>query len=89
MALGARGSAVIRMVLNEVLILTGVGVALALPATWWLGKLLESQLYGVTPRDPVTLALSALFLFAVTILAGAVPALRASRLSPTTVLRYE
>lgn len=89
MALGARGSAVIRMVLNEVLILTGVGVAVALPSAWWLGKLLESQLYGVTPRDPVTMAISALLLFAVTVLAGAVPALRASRLSPTTVLRYE
>ena len=89
MALGARGSAIIRMVLNEVLILTGVGVAVALPSAWWLGKLLESQLYGVTPRDPVTMAVSALLLFAVTILAGAVPAVRASRLSPTTVLRYE
>jgi predicted lysophospholipase L1 biosynthesis ABC-type transport system permease subunit len=89
MALGASGSAVIRMMLNEVLTLTGVGVAVALPSVWWLGKLLESQLYGVTPRDPVTMAVSALLLFAVTILAGAVPAVRASRLSSTTVLRYE
>ena len=89
MALGARGSSVIRMVLKEVLMLTSVGVAVALPSAWWLGKLLESQLYGVTPRDPVTISVSALFLFAVTILAGAVPAVRASRLSPTTVLRYQ
>jgi predicted lysophospholipase L1 biosynthesis ABC-type transport system permease subunit len=89
MALGARASSVIRMVLKEVLILTGVGVAIALPSAWWLSKLLESQLYGVAPRDPVTMAASAFFLVAVTILAGAVPAVRASRLSATTVLRYE
>jgi ABC-type antimicrobial peptide transport system permease subunit len=89
MALGARGSSVIRMVLKEVLILTSLGVAIALPSVWWLGKLIESQLYGVTPRDPVTLSLSAFLLFAVTILAGAVPAVRASRLSPTTVLHYQ
>jgi len=60
-----------------------------LPSTWWLGKLLESQLYGVAPRDPVIIAVSALLLLAVTILAGAVPAVRASRVSPVTVLRYE
>jgi predicted permease len=89
MALGARGSSVIRMVLKEVLILTGVGIAVALPSIWWLSKLLESQLYGVATRDPVTISVSAVFLFAVTILAGSVPAVRASRLSPTTVLRYE
>jgi len=89
MALGARGSSVIRMVLREVLILTGVGVAVALPSAWWLGKLVESQLYGMTPHDPVTITLSALSLLAVTILAGAVPAVRASRLSPATVLRDE
>jgi predicted permease len=89
MALGARRSSVIRMVLNEVLILTVVGVVVALPSAWWLGKLLESQLYEVAPRNPVTMAVSAVLLFAVTLLAGAVPALRASRLSPATVLRYE
>jgi len=89
MALGARGSSVIRMVLKEVLILTGVGVVIALPSAWWLGALLESQLYGVAPHDPVTIAMSALSLLAVTILAGAVPAVRASRLSPATVLRDE
>ena len=89
MALGARRSSVIRMVLKEMLLLTGVGVAVAVPSAWWLGKLLESQLFGVAPRDPVTIALSAISLLAVTILAGAVPAVRASQLSPTTVLRYE
>ncbi len=77
------------MVLKEVLVLTGAGIAIALPSAWWLSKFLESQLFGVAPRDSVTIALATLSLLAVTTLAGAVPALRASRLSPTSVLRYE
>ena len=89
MALGARGRTVIGMVLKEVLNLTGAGIAIALPSAWWLSTFLESQLFGVAPRDPVTIALATLSLIAVTTFAGAVPALRASRLSPTSVLRYE
>ncbi|HJS73015.1 MAG TPA: FtsX-like permease family protein, partial [Vicinamibacteria bacterium] len=89
MALGAQGRSVVGMVLKEVAILAGLGVALALPLAWWLSKLVESQLYGVAPRDPVTLALSTLGLLAVALAAGAVPALRASWVSPTSVLRYE
>ena len=75
--------------LREVMVLTAVGVALALPCAWALGRFIESQLYGVAPRDPVTLALATLALVAVTTLAGARPALRASRLNPVSVLRYE
>jgi ABC-type antimicrobial peptide transport system permease subunit len=89
MALGARGDMVVSMVLKEVLILTGIGVAVAMPAAWWLAALVESQLFGVAPRDPVTIALATLGLLSVAIAAGAVPALRASRVNPTSVLRYE
>ena len=89
MALGARGSSIVRMVLKEVLILTGVGVAVAVPSALWMGKLIESQLYGVASRDPFTMVVSAFLLLSVTVLAGAVPAIRASRLSPSSVLRYE
>jgi predicted permease len=88
-ALGARGSSIIRMVLKEVLILTGIGIAIAVPSALWMGKLIESQLFGVPSRDPFTMVVAAFFLFSVTVLAGAVPALRASRLSPSSVLRYE
>ena len=89
MALGARGGSVVRMVLSEVLVLTAIGVAVALPAAWWLVTLLESQLYGVAPRDPLTMVVATLSLIAVTLTAGALPALRASRLNPIAVLRYE
>jgi predicted lysophospholipase L1 biosynthesis ABC-type transport system permease subunit len=89
MALGAQGRSVVGMVLKEVAILAGLGVGIAVPLAWWLSKLVESQLYGVAPRDPVTLAASTLGLLAVALGAGAVPALRASWVSPVSILRYE
>jgi ABC-type antimicrobial peptide transport system permease subunit len=89
MALGARGGSVVGMVLKEVAILAAAGVGIALPLAWWLSELVESQLYGVAPRDPFTLALATLGLLSVALAAGAVPALRASRVSPVSVLRYE
>ncbi len=89
MALGAQGRSVVSMVLKEVALLAGLGVGIALPLAWWLSKLVESQLYGVAPRDPVTLSLATLGLLTVAFAAGAVPALRASRVSPVSVLRYE
>jgi predicted permease len=89
MALGAASTRVMRSVLVEVLALAGVGVALALPATWFLTKLVESQLYGVEPRDPLSFAVAVGGLLAVAIVAGALPARRASRVDPAEVLRYE
>ena len=89
MALGAKGASVVRMVLKEVAILAGIGVGVALPLAWWLSELVRSQLYGIAPRDPLTLALATLGLVSVALAAGAVPALRASRVSPVSVLRYE
>jgi len=77
------------MVLKEVAILAGIGVGVALPLVWWLSELVRSQLYGVAPRDSLTLALATLGLVSVALAAGAVPALRASRVSPVSVLRYE
>jgi ABC-type antimicrobial peptide transport system permease subunit len=69
--------------------LAGIGIGIALPLAWWLSALVQSQLYGVAPRDPWTLALATLSLLSVALAAGAVPALRASRVSPVSVLRYE
>ena len=61
----------------------------ALPLGWWLTKLVASQLYGIEPRDPVSFAVAIGSLLAVAILAGALPAFRASRVDPAIVLRYE
>ena len=89
MALGAASSTVVRGVLVELLALCAVGVAIALPATWFLTRLVESQLHGVEPRDPVSFALAIGALLLVAVAAGALPARRASRVDPAEVLRYE
>jgi predicted permease len=89
MALGAASTRVVRGVLSEVLALAAVGVAIALPATWFLGQLVRSQLHGVEPRDPLSFALAIGALLVVAAVAGAVPARRASRVDPAEVLRYE
>ena len=89
MALGAQGRSVVGMVLKEVALLAVLGIGIALPLAWWLSKLVESQLYGIAPRDPLTLSFATISLLVVALAAGAVPALRASSVSPTSVLRYE
>jgi ABC-type antimicrobial peptide transport system permease subunit len=77
------------MVLGEVarLMVSGaaLGVVIAIAAT----RFLKSFLYGLTPTDPSTLALSVAALAAVAVAAGAVPAWRAARLDPMEALREE
>jgi putative ABC transport system permease protein len=89
MALGAEQARVLRMVLSEVAILVGLGViagtATALAAT----RLIATFLYGLKPRDPMTVVMAAIVLTGVAVLAGYLPARRASRLDPMTALREE
>jgi predicted permease len=89
MALGSDRKRVVVMVLKEVLTLSVIGIAIALPLTLWLGKFLQSQLYGVQARDPVSMLAATVGLAAVSALAGLGPALRASRTDPSNVLRCE
>jgi predicted permease len=89
MALGAAQGNVIWMVMREVLILVGIGVAVGVPAALGLAKLIESQLFGMKGRDPATMLLAAIGLGLIATLAGYVPALRASRVDPLHALRYE
>ncbi len=88
-ALGARRTDVLRLVLKEVLVVTlvgaGVGVAVAVNTT----KLIASLLFGVKPSDPVILAASAAVLMTAAILAALWPAQRASRLNPIEALRVD
>jgi predicted permease len=89
MALGAEQSRVLRMVLGEVAILIGVGLAIGLGAAAGTTRFVESFLYGMKPNDPWTLSLAAVALAVVAALAGFLPARRASRLDPMTALREE
>jgi ABC-type antimicrobial peptide transport system permease subunit len=75
--------------MREVLWLVGLGVILGLVAALGASRLIGNQLYGVTPNDPVTMIAAALALGVVALLAGYIPARRATRVNPMLALRYE
>ncbi len=89
MALGARRGAVMWMVLRRVLVLAVVGLAISVPAALVAFRLVRSLLFQTRPNDPATLALAALVLLITALLAGYVPARRASRIDPLAALRQE
>jgi ABC-type antimicrobial peptide transport system permease subunit len=89
MALGAARADVYRIVLKEVGVLLLAGAAVGLPVALALGKLIESQLYGVKPRDPMLLAAAVAALTAVALAAAFVPARRAASIDPVRALRGE
>ncbi len=89
MALGAARRDVLRMVLQQGLLLTGAGLAFGLVAAAILTRFLQSLLYGVGTTDPMTFALVALMLAIVSLLASFIPAYRATKVDPVIALRYE
>ena len=88
-ALGATPMSVMRGVLRDTLLLVVAGVAIGIPAALAAGRLLVTFLYGLTPRDPVTLLMAIGILLAAAALAAALPAMRAARVDPNVALRYE
>ncbi|HYL91532.1 MAG TPA: FtsX-like permease family protein, partial [Alphaproteobacteria bacterium] len=89
LALGASRGNVLWMVMKEVVWMAALGVAFAWPLALGLGRLVKSVLYDVTANDPFTLVAATTVLSVVALAAGLVPALRASRISPTQALRHE
>ena len=89
MALGAIPADVIAMVMREVFVLIGAGLAAGFSLALVLADLVRSQLFGLNPRDPLTFVGSAIVLTVAAGLAGFIPALRASSLAATTALRHE
>jgi ABC-type antimicrobial peptide transport system permease subunit len=89
MALGALPGSVIWLVMREVLVLVGIGLAVGIPAALGLGRLVAAQLYGIQSSDPWIAAGSVAALITVAGAAGLLPAHRASRIDPILALRYE
>jgi predicted permease len=89
MALGAQRGSVVRMVLREVLVLAAAGLALGMTAALGMSKFVASFLFGMKPNDPVTLIAAVVTLLGAALLAGYVPARKASRIDPMTALRNE
>jgi ABC-type antimicrobial peptide transport system permease subunit len=89
MALGARRGQVLGMVLKRALALTLTGSAIGLAVALALSQAASSLLYGISPRDPLTLATVPVLLVLIAMLAGWLPARRAAALDPLRALRYE
>ncbi len=89
MALGARRTQVVWMVLQGALRLVLVGVLLGLPAAWWGARFIRTMLFGLSPTDPLTIAAAVALLGATALLAAFLPAHRAARVEPMVALRCE
>jgi predicted permease len=88
-ALGAPPGAVTRLFVGHGMVLAGIGVAIGLATAFAVTRLMATLLFEVSPVDPVTYGLVSLTLFAATVLACYLPALRATRVDPIGALRAE
>jgi predicted permease len=89
MALGAERSHVRWLVMHEILLLVAVGIGIGIPAAWAGTQLISTMLFGLRGTDPVSMFTAVGTLLVVAIMAGYLPARRASRIEPMVALRYE
>jgi putative ABC transport system permease protein len=89
MALGAQTADILKMVIGEGMVLALLGVMIGLVGAFSASRIISSLLFGVSATDPITFLLIPLLLIAVAFLACYVPALRATKVDPMVVLRYE
>ena len=89
MALGAPRHSVMSLVVREGMALAAIGVVIGLAGAFALTRLLRSQLFGISPTDPLTFVATASLLTGVALLACYLPARRAAKVDPMTALRYE
>ncbi len=89
MAMGGTTKEIFQLVLNQGLLLLGIGFVVGMGGTVFLSRYLASQLFGVRPLDPLVLASVVGILAAVAVLASILPAQRAARVDPIVALRQE
>jgi predicted permease len=89
MALGARHTQVLWMILRQAVVLALAGVAVGVPLALWASQYVSSLLFGLTPRDPRTLTFTALLLIMVASVAGYLPARRAAMVEPARALKSD
>ena len=89
MALGAHRGHVVGMILRESMVPVLAGAIVGLAASLMLTRLVAGLLFGVAPRDPLSIGLASAALLSVALLAAMIPARRASRVEPLIALRYE
>ncbi|MCZ6507222.1 MAG: FtsX-like permease family protein, partial [Acidobacteria bacterium] len=89
MAMGADRRSILGMVLSQGMTLAVVGLAVGVAGSLLMTRFLQSLLFGVSPTDPLTYSVVVVLLALVAFVACAIPALRATRVDPLTVLRYE
>jgi ABC-type antimicrobial peptide transport system permease subunit len=89
MALGAERSNVRWLVMREVLFLVAIGVVIGIPSALAGNRLISNMLFGVRGRDPMSMLAAVAAMLAVAMIAGYLPARRASRIDPMVALRYE
>jgi putative ABC transport system permease protein len=89
MALGAHPRDVLRLVIGHGMVLTACGLVLGLAGAYWLTRVIETLLFGVSANDAATFAGVAALLAVVAFLATWIPARRAARVDPLVALRYE
>jgi ABC-type antimicrobial peptide transport system permease subunit len=89
MALGARRGSVLWFVLRDAIVMIAAGAAAAFPCVYVLGRLIESQLFGVTATDPGTIGVATLLVAATGLCAALIPGYRAATLNPIDALRAE
>ena len=89
MALGAQQSFILRLVMRDAAIVLLAGIAAGLLGSIWITRLVKGLLFGLTPNDPLTVALAVAAMLLVAFVATYIPARRAMRVDPVVALRYE
>jgi putative ABC transport system permease protein len=87
LALGGSGARVARLVVRDAVRMASIGGLVGLALAIAGGSVVQSMLFATSAREPAVMAIAGLVLLAVTVVAAAVPAWRAGRVSPMTVLR--